>query len=186
MKRLAAVVACFCIALSGCKPAVTQPESPESSWETSNDSNGAPYIADLAKAIRTADRIVVTEHSNDYDFVDPARQETLAHTNVTYRRVELSPAQRVGFARLVEDLKPAAQTAETACIFEPHHTIAFYRDDKLVSEMKVCFKCYQVEWDATEHEKPWSIHKGLKVFVTSIGMEPERDWYALAHALLKP
>lgn len=132
------------------------------------------YIDALSRTIRSADRIVVTEHSFALDSV--VQQE------VVYRTRELGIGQRSSFRKLVERINPQSQSVYSACMFEPHHTIHFYSRNEEISTMRICFKCNQIEWDGSKDAPPGAIYGALRSFILRIGLEPSRDWRALAEA----
>lgn len=149
------------------------------------DTEGQRYIQALVSAIDSADRIVVTEHSFDYDAYDVESQRSLLDQPVVYATKELSQEQVAAFRSSLSALDPATQDAFAACIFEPHHTVTFYRSGQPQSDMRICFECAQVEWEATSVAPPWSLYGGLREFVSSIGLQPDRDWRELAMERVK-
>jgi len=178
-KILALLFALFVVACT--KPSATLPEEPDSGPDSGE---GQLYINDLAAAIRAADRIVVSEHSNAYDVLDQETQPQFPenYKPVIYASHELTPDERAGFLKTITQLPPRTQDAFTACVFEPHHTITFYRAGKQTSAMVICFKCGQVNWDGTGKLNPWSLVPGLGKVIASVGMHEKRDWYALVQA----
>jgi hypothetical protein len=151
-----------------------------------DNGDGRLYIAELANAIRAADRIVVSEHSIAYDMVDEVTQPQLPtdYQPVIYAAYELTPRQRADFLDTVTRLAPRTQDSFTSCIFEPHHTIAFYREGEQTSAIDICFQCGDVRWNGTERANPWSLVAGLHTLVAGFGMhtERDRDWRPLAKA----
>ena len=176
---------CICLlatALAACS-GKTAPDSLSNSAamrEVLADVEGQRYIQALVSEIDSADRIVVTEHSFDYDAYDMENQRSLLDQPVIYATKELSQEQVAAFRSSLSALDPATQDAFAACIFEPHHTVTFYRSGQPQSAMRICFECAQVEWGATSITPPWSLYGGLREFVSSIGLQPDRDWRALA------
>ena len=142
------------------------------------------YLTALEDAIRSADRIVIAEHSSPVDLYDAAAGKPLAHKEFVYRTVELNDSQRSQFLKLIEGLDPKEQDAFPACIFEGHHTVRFYAGAKLVSSLQVCFECGQVEWPVTNATPPWSLVPGLEKVIRNAGLQPKRDWAELARAHL--
>lgn len=134
----------------------------------------------LADAIDSADHIVVTEHSFEYDAFDGNSDKPLLPDDIVYDARELDASQRRSFRAAVAGVDPAKPDAVPACVFAPHHTIRFYAAAKLVSTMKICFQCGQVEWDANRGSAPPALVGGLHDLVRGIGLRPERDWAALA------
>ena len=147
-----------------------------------DNGEGRLYIAELAEAIEKADRIVVTEHSIDDDILDveTQQQRPASYVPVIYVTKELTPTQRANFLDSVRSMPPKTQDAFTACIFEPHHTITFYHAGKPTSAINVCFQCGDIQWDGSRKTQPWSLVPTLGKLITSLGMQEERDWRALA------
>jgi hypothetical protein len=141
---------------------------------------GRQYIDDLSAMIRRSDRIVVTEHSSSLDAYDFESETSPLPEQVVYATRELSQAQRQKFLHTIENLAPAIQDAFPACVPEIHHTVHFYSHGELISKMEICFECGQVIWNATKATPPWALYSGLASFIEDIGLEPERDWDALA------
>ncbi len=146
---------------------------------------GGEYQQTLAKMIEQSDRIVVTEHSDQFDAFDANAGKSLIQSEIVYGTHELDASQKRLFLSTVRDLDPKLQNAFPLCIIEPHHSIRFYAGGKLTSTMDICFKCGQVEWDATKATPPWSLYSGLETLITAIGFSPKRDWSALAKQHLK-
>jgi hypothetical protein len=146
--------------------------------------DGAVYARKLEAEIRAAERIVVTEHSHegDYRFTKP---RVLEPPEVEYARVELDAAARRRFADRIATMDTAVSDMSSSCVLEPHHTIAFYRDGKLSSSLRVCFVCDLFEWDGTSREPPAVMMDVLTPTVAETGLNTTRDydyWYALAGA----
>lgn len=189
MKTLSAFL--FVLLASGCganaMPGSTATPSNEGSspMAGNTDSSGLEYRNALAELIERSDRIVVSEHSFEFDAYDAQAGKSRIPETVVYGRRELSGDQRAFFLSTVEGLDPATQDAFTACIFEPHHTIEFYAQDERIGTMAICFKCSQVEWDGAAMAPPWALYSGLAKLVEAAGFSPERDWGALAEQHLK-
>lgn len=149
------------------------------------DREGRQYRQELTELIRKSDRIVVTEHSYEYDAYDMDAGKSLIDDEIVYGTRELDAAQKAFFLSTIEALDPKTQDAIAACIFEPHHTIEFYAAGKLASTMDICFQCGQVEWDKTRASPPWALYSGLAAVVEHIGFSPDRDWATLAKRHLK-
>lgn len=146
----------------------------------SEDQEGRAYQEALAETIHRSDRIVVTEHSFQYDAYDTDTGKSLIRNEIVYGTRELDASQADLLLSTVKGLDPKTQDAFPACIFAPHHTVRFYAASKLISTMEICFECGQVKWDATRATPPWSLYAGLATFIKGIGFSPERDWSALA------
>ena len=129
--------------------------------------------------IERADKIVVSEHSDHWDLATKSGDKPI-YPDLFYRGVALSEQQKGHFAGIVAKLDPKTQDMFAACIFEAHHTIRFFEQETLLSTMDVCFQCGEVEWNGSAATPPWSLYGGLARFIKDIGLEPERDWRALA------
>ena len=138
---------------------------------------GGRYLSDLLAAIRNADEITVTEHSSRVDFLRPERNPD-DYKEKVYQVVKVSPNDKLQLIEIVSMLETKTQNAFPACIFDPHHRIAFYSKGKLTSTMEVCFECGQIEWNGTGQTPPWSIYAGMKTFITEIGLHPKAEWWA--------
>jgi hypothetical protein len=138
------------------------------------------YKADLINAINSADKIIITEHSNEYDYSNPDEEKMYEGSIIQYGKVELNAKQKANFSAIISGLSNQTQDAFAACIFDPHHSILFYSNGKLTSTMDICFMCGQVEWQGSSGTPPWSIYSGLSQVVESVGLSPERDWRKLA------
>jgi hypothetical protein len=148
---------------------------------STGSSDGQRYMTALEESVRAADRIVVTEHSNVWDAFDGKNpQSEVSYRPIVYATHPLSADERAAFLASVRAMDPKTQDAATACDFEPHHTIVFSRDGKTMSTLRVCFKCWQTEWDGSRATPPWALIPTLKKLVARVGMHEERDWAALA------
>ncbi|MES2316663.1 MAG: hypothetical protein V4631_04145 [Pseudomonadota bacterium] len=153
-----------------------------------DNGEGRLYIAELADAIRKADRIVVTEHAYEYDGVDPyidGKPEPKAHDIFVYSSKELTSSERASFMQKVSNLAPKTESAFAACIFEPRHTVTFYQAGKQTSALRICFHCGDIKWDGSRNTQPSSLLPALGKLIASIGMKEERDWRALALARIQ-
>lgn len=140
--------------------------------------DGHEYKLALIKTIEAADRIVVTEHSSPYDWEQP--NEAAQLPDIVYGTVEVPERARRRFLQNAYDLDETTQTLLPACITVVHHTIRFYRGNQLLSTMKICFKCGQVDWDGSSRLNPWGLIGTLSQFISRAGLTPRRDWKALA------
>ena len=182
MKKIIAILL-FIFFVGGCKPHVQPIQTSEAIQIDGRQ--GREYRDDLSGMIRRSDRIVVTEHSYQYDAYDMDAGKSLIPDEIVYGARELNQQQKEFFLSTVDRLDPKTQDAFPACIFEPHHTVQFYLDGKLSSTMEICFQCGQVEWDATKASPPWSLYSGLATFIDGIGFKAERDWHTLAKSHLQ-
>lgn len=146
---------------------------------------GQHYLDAVKNAIRASDRIVVTEHSSYTDAVSVEGGDPLISNPIVHRSVELNAEQVELFLSVLDKLDPKTQTAFPLCIIDVHHTIHFYSKGKPTSSMGICFTCGQVEWSGTSVAPPASLYDGLEDVVKQLGLEPKRDWVALAQKYLE-
>ncbi len=160
-------------------------ESTNSRKVNALNAEGRRYHNDIINAIDQADRIVVTEHSNKYDAARVKNIDALPNDEIVYGTRELSPAERAHFRTAINVIDPAKQIAIRSCIIEAHHSIRFYRQQQLMSMMRICFKCDQIIWPGSRATPPAALFQGLTGFIKEVGFTPERDWRALAEAQLE-
>jgi hypothetical protein len=141
--------------------------------------DGRIYRDSLLDALDTADRVVITEHSDPWD-LGPAKNRQLDAPNVEYRRVELDTDQRAFFRKTLRTMDPATQSWASACMPVIHHTVRFETAGRATGALRICFKCSQVFWDGAEVSPPNAIYDALKKVVENVGLEPKRDWTKLA------
>jgi hypothetical protein len=168
------------IALSIVIPAAAAPSSGNeaSGQAVPADTQGQRYLWALINAIDKAEAIVVTEHSYRTDAMD--RLGPKKSVQRVYASRTLSQAQIAAFRADLAALDPTTQTWFSACMFEPHHTVTFFRAGKAHSALEICFECAQVEWPGMSDMPPESLNRGLYAFISRIGLQPKRDWRALA------
>ncbi len=145
------------------------------------------YKEDLLAQINSADRIVVTEHSDESDagFDENSRQWRLK-SEIVYRTRILSQLQTQRLRTVITGMDPAPKNFDLACTTEVHHSIIFYGQGKQLSKMDICFACGHVLWPGSRATLPLSLITTLDAFMRDIGLEPKRDWYALALPHLPP
>jgi hypothetical protein len=173
--------------LAACtKPVATEPAPPQrQASRPAADVEGRKYIAALVQAIRDADRIVVTEHSDPMDLFDGDAHESLIPDDVVYATRVLNAQQKSILIGILQGLDPATQDAFTACIPEQHHAIAFEGGKGPNTVMEICFQCGQIDWPGAVATQPWSLVGGLSTFVSTLGMQPKQDWSERAKAYQK-
>jgi hypothetical protein len=154
----------------------------ETDDQVSTINDGKLFKADLLDAINRADKIIITEHSNENDYYDPDAKMQYQGPFAQYGKVELSVKQKADFSAIISGLSNDTQDTFSACIFDPHHSIQFHSSGKLSSTMEICFMCDQVEWKGSPNIPPGSIYSGLSQFVVNVGLSPERDWRKLVKA----
>lgn len=152
----------------------------------SEGTGSSEYKADLLALIERSDRIVVTEHSGPYDNYQTNAGKPRAPEQIVYRARELDAKQKARFLDIVRDMDETEQDAFPACVFEPHHTIRFHAQDELISTMRICFMCGQVEWNGSSATPPWSLYSALAALIDDIGLQAERDWQGLAVRHARP
>ena len=113
------------------------------------EKDGRRYKEALVKAIKTTDRIVVTEHSHADDF-PPSEQSRKDLPEFEYARVELDGPAKAKFLKNAEAMNDTTQTLVAPCGFVPHHAIKFYSGAKLTSTMEICFHCGGIYWDGAD------------------------------------
>ncbi|WP_313143091.1 hypothetical protein [Stenotrophomonas sp.] len=169
----------------GCSPQATPPppaaasEDPLAIADKPPNAEGQPMLDDLARVARDADRIVVVEHSFRYDTNNSSNSAT-SPAERRYREAVLAGADKQPFLSTLEGIDPYVSDWTTACIFEPHHRFEFYKGKKRTRTLEVCFQCGELRWDGTRNPVPQAFYAGLEPFIESLGMQPERDWQALA------
>lgn len=153
--------------------------------QASKLSEGAAYKRDLIRAIEKADKIVVTEHSNQFDFYDYKISNVIPHDEVTYETVVLSEQDTLKFKKIVKAVPNEMPEAIAACLYDPHHTVRFFSGDKLMSTLDVCFGCGRERWNGTKHNPPVYFNEGMRKFIQGIGLKPGRKWKELAFEQLE-
>jgi hypothetical protein len=148
-------------------------------WLHAIDPNdGRLYKEALVKAIKSSDRIVVTEHSDrfDYPFSEVNRKDL---PQFEYGRIELSDPAKARFLKNVEAMDAATQDLFSSCIFVPHHTVRFYSGSTLKSTMDICFHCGDVQWNGSKHVRPKGLWSAIIPLIHDVGFHEVRDWEAL-------
>jgi hypothetical protein len=143
----------------------------------SSNEPGARYKSDLLAAIRAADQIVVTEHSDRAEY-SAIHGNINDYKELTYQVVKVDASAKQKFLGFVSEMDEKTQDAFPACIAEPHHRIDFYTQGKLQSKMEICFTCGQIEWAGASNAPPWAIYSTMEKFITSLGLHPKLDWTA--------
>ena len=149
------------------------------------NSGGKPFLDELAQAARKADRVVIVEHSYVHD-----NSDIDIHTKFLperkYKEVALTGPAKETLASSVAAIDPYVSMYASACIYEPHHRFEFYRKSKRINTLEVCFSCAQLEWDGAKKTEPQAFYQGLSKFIETVGLQPERDWHALAKQASRP
>lgn len=144
--------------------------------------NAAGYQQVLLDALRSADRIVVTEHSNRYDLDDPHSNQFIGPYFV-YASHTLTQEERARLVKAVETVDPEFSLAPM-CLFSPHHAIDFYVGTRRESRMEICFSCGDLAWDAVHASYPRALLGVFERLVTESGLTPEQNWRRKARDLL--
>lgn len=162
--RLFLILPClYLLALSGCRRG-----------------EGALYREQLSEAIRTADAIHITEHSNPFDFRDKNDMAPADVPTRIYQEMTLPPEAVEIFHQEIRGMEPEPPEYPSGCLFVDHHTIRFLKNGATTSTMKICFKCSRIQWDGTVHVPPENLIRHIKRVLAWNGFKPEQDWERLA------
>lgn len=142
---------------------------------------GALYREQLADAIRNADTIQITEHSNPFDFRDDKGNIPDHVPTRIYREITLPPDAVEVFYNEIKGMNPDLSVYGSSCLFVDHHTIRFIKNGATTSTMKICLGCAQIQWDGTTHSPPESLGRHLSLILFWNGFKPQQDWQRLAH-----
>jgi len=176
MKQLWPIVICLFTGVSlgpGCRFNSASPEGNSNAGEK-------VFKSDLIMAVAKAHRIEIVEHSWDYDFYDSQGELISNPPHVVYKRTGLTPEQKAGLLAVFEKMPEAPKTMFSACIFEPHHSIEFIRDDESRSVIQICFHCRDTKWRGSGGTVPEAFQKFVLQFIEPLGFQAERDWHELA------
>ena len=165
----------------GTPPGVTFEPATQGSGIDADPPNtaGKGFLRQLVSAIEESDRVVAVEHSYLYDGSD-LNKHFLPERS--YRSVVLTDADRARLAVALSSTNSHVSMWAAACIFEPHHRLEFYTKSNKTRTLEICFQCAQLEWEGQQASAPQAIYGTLERFVESVGMQPERDWTALARS----
>jgi len=172
-------LACGCTPSAPVPPPAAASEDPLAIEDKPPNAEGQPMLDDLARVARDADRIVVVEHSSPYDTSNSSNSAT-PPAERRYREAVLIGTRKQPFLATLEGIDPYVSDWATACVFEPHHRFEFYKGKKRTHTLEVCFQCGELQWNGTRNPVPQAFYSGLHPFIESLGMQPERDWQALA------
>jgi hypothetical protein len=178
MKKITVVLVVIVLAAAVTFAAIQYQRASADQAEVVHNPNepGGKYLRDLRAAIENADDITITEHSDKSYYITPDRGLE-GYKEQVYAVVKISQSEKRGLIEMVNALDTTTQNAFPACIFDPHHRLAFHSKGKLASTMEVCFECGQIEWDGSTQTPPWAIYRGMKAFVAGIGLHPKADWW---------
>ena len=152
---------------------------PMEDFQREYGNDGVRYKKALVEAIKTSDRIVVTEHSDRNDFPVSDRNRTDL-PQFEYGRVELDGPAKAKFLKNAETIDGKTKTTATSCIFVPHHTVRFYSGVALKSTMQICFYCGAIDWDATRLAPPHGLWTAILPLIEDAGFQtnPEPEYWA--------
>jgi hypothetical protein len=154
--------------------------SPGDRSQISTFNQGAIYKSALLKLIAESNKIIVTEHSDQYDLWDSKTMSSLIPNPIIYETKILTSLQRAEFSDSIKKMSSKENKWITTCIFEPHHTINFYSNEKMLSRMEICFKCGDVYWEGENVGVPGALIGVLGKLIERIGLHRELNWKALA------
>jgi hypothetical protein len=138
------------------------------------EGSGADLQKNLADSVRSADRIIVTEHANPDDRTIDLGFNEPYHV---YASHELTAAERDRLLHAIESADPHA-TQDPMCLFSPHHAIDVFAGGNQKGRMDICFACGQMRWDASAGLIPDALLRVFGDLVNSLGMKTEQDWRA--------
>lgn len=138
---------------------------------------GEAFLRELVQTIESSDRIVAIEHSYIYDTGDV---DIKLSPERKYKTVLLTTSDRAALASTLGATDPHVSMFASACIFEPHHRLEFYKGSRKIHALEVCFGCGQLELDGSPTMEPGAVYSTLDAFLRRIGMSPEQDWVVLA------
>lgn len=144
--------------------------------------NASAYRQLLVDALRSADRIEVTEHSNRFDLTEPHGNRFIGPYFI-YASHTLSDEERARLVKAVENVDPEFSLAPM-CLFSPHHAIDFYVGTRRESRMEICFSCGDLVWDAVYAEYPRALLGVFDSLMKESGLTPEQNWPHKAHDVL--
>lgn len=175
MLKLIMLVFLTATAISAC-------DGPSAQKENGNFSaKDQKFIQTLNVAIRSANRIIVTEHSTQSDFHESQVGKAAAPKEIVYGTKELGSWQTFLLKSIVTNASEKGSGLYSLCMFQPHHTIYFYEDKRLLNKLAICFECGDVllVGETTSSRPP--LISMLSTFIEHIGFQPKRDWQSLAN-----
>jgi hypothetical protein len=156
----------------------------ESLWGSDEDNeifaaNGPVFKKQLIASIGKSESIIIEEHLDAADLMgqDPVGSDKPPH--LASQSVKLDDAQKAAFSREAVAMDGRTDSFSSRC-FDPHHRLEFVQKDGTRSSMIICFRCKRVIWDAANLDPPVGFFPALEKVVKAAGLEPARDWYALA------
>lgn len=140
---------------------------------------GAKFNNDLSLAIKTSDKITITEHSFWEDFKGSEIDvDVRTAPEYTYRSKTLSVAERAYFAAQVDSLSGAKKVYNhEGCMFAPHYTITFYNNGKKTSSAEVSHRCEDFKWkNGSAHAQSKDLFTALNATLKKTGFNPSSNW----------
>lgn len=169
---------CLAALLAACAP-VQKPRParvPAPSLTRDRALDGAIFKQALSEALHAATRVEIVEHSSPWDL----RKDERRPGEKVYGSVRLEPAALEAFRGAVGRLDAGTKTIFMACVPAYHHRINLYEGAELASVLDVCFQCGILEWTGAGYVEPQALWPLLATTVTQAGLQPHRDWKALA------
>jgi len=134
-------------------------------------------------AIRHADYIIFIEHSDTADFNGLKEFEYRSFPSIEYGRKKLNKKLTDAFYRSIWKM-PEKDVGGFLCDgFVPHHSIEFYKKNKLSSKMMICFQCEEIKWGEIELNMPYNkfdVFRVLENVLNTVEFKSKRDWKKLA------
>lgn len=174
MLKLILIIFLVVTTVSGCEG--TSP-SFDNNISTAEDE---AFIKNLSNLIGQSDRIVVTEHSNQFDLYDSEKGKSLIPIEIIYRTKDLSLWQTYLLKAMVISTSSKGSGLYSLCIFQPHHTIYFYENKQLLNKLDICFECGDVFLKNSKTSNRPTLISMLSFLIENVDFEPKRDWQTLA------
>lgn len=154
------------------------------------------FKQELVASIMSAEKIVVTEHSDTQDWsredfeatatrvmrkpgnsdIEIEMLENRSLPVITYREVELNNYQRLKLLLLVKVFVVDKARNYSLCLPSFHHQLKFYVAGEPTKFMDICFQCSQLEWNSAGVLAPSLIYPLMRYEINSLGFSAERDW----------
>ena len=154
------------------------------------------FKQELITSIISAEKIVVTEHSDTQDWsqedfeatatrvmrkVDGSNEniEMLENRSlpvITYREIELNNYQRLKLLLLIKMFAVDTAYNYSLCLPSFHHQLQFYMADESTKFLDICFQCNQLEWNHAGVLAPSLMYSIMRSEINSLGLSAERDW----------
>ncbi len=174
MLKFLLIIVLAATTISGCEGTSTSVE------KGSSTGKDEIFIKNLRTLIGQADRIVVTEHSIPFDLYDTETSKSLIVNEIIYRTKDLNSWRRYLLKAMAISASSKGSGLKSFCIFQPHHTIHFYADKRLLNKLDICFECGDVSLAGTETSSRPLLISELSFLIENVGFEPKRDWKKLA------